>query len=387
VLVVGAGISGAATALRLCELDVPVALMSLGPTRHAPSAAAQDGFNAALDLDGEGDSPDRHFEDCLRGGQGLCHHPPLRALVEAAPELFERVCRWGVSFEHSPGGRLVLRRASGSRYRRTAYAGSVTGRSLLDALDDQLDRWGTVAVTDASGRVVPGEPMLVRLEYWDLIDLVEDDDGAAVGVVAEHQPSGRIQAWPADAVCLATGGYAALFRGSSGSPAADGAALGIACRHGAVMANAELVQFEPTTVVAGERAWLVGELVRGAGARLWVPQTVGDRRLPSDIPAAERDYLLERLAPELGNLPTADRAAQAICAAVCQEGRGAFDPTTGRVEQRVYLDARGVDPDWLQASLGRLLELGRAQFGHDPASLPWPVGPRVHRSLGGLWVD
>jgi len=160
VIVVGAGVSGAATALRLCELDVPVALMSLGPARHAPSAAAQDGLNAALDLDGEGDSPDRHFEDCLRAGAGLCHHPPLRALVEAAPALFERVRRWGVSFEHSPAGRLVLRRASGSRYRRTAYAGSITGRSLLGVLDDQLDRWAAVGATDASGCVVPGEPML-----------------------------------------------------------------------------------------------------------------------------------------------------------------------------------------------------------------------------------
>jgi succinate dehydrogenase / fumarate reductase, flavoprotein subunit len=355
VIVVGAGISGSAAAARLCELGVPVTLMSLAPARHAPSTAAQDGFNASLDLAGEGDHPERHFEDCVRAGDGLCHHPPLRALVEAAPDLFERVCRSGVSFEHSPGGRLVQRRASGSRYARTAYSGSATGRALLDVLDDELGRWATRAVAD--------EPLLGRLDYWELIDLVRDDDGVVVGVVAEDQRSGRIKAWPADAVCLGTGGYAALFRGSAASPTADGAALGIASCHGAIMANAELVQFEPTTVIAGERAQLVGELLRGAGARLWVPKSAGDARRPTEIPVAERDYLLERLEPELGNLTTADRASRAI--------------------ETAYLDVRGLDPAWLSASLGRLLQL--VGLGHDPAN--FSVAPRAHRSLGGLWVD
>ncbi|MFC1641850.1 FAD-binding protein [Myxococcota bacterium] len=377
-LVVGAGMAGSATALRLCELGVPTTLMSLRPARHSPSAALPDGISAVCESRQHGDSPEQHLADALRASGGLAHPTPLKSLVEAAPVLVQWLDWIGVAFERSESGQLAMECASGHRVARTAHAGDFTSRSIINALDDQLERWENTDARDTTGSRLAGERMLVRLEYWELLDLVRDEHGQVVGVVGLELHSGRSKAWPADAVCLATGGYAGLYAGAAASPEAEGTAQAIAWRSGAVFVNAERVQFEPTTVPLGDRAWLLGDRWRSRGARIWVSKLEGDPRRPFDVLDPERDYPLDGLGREFGGLPPADQGARALAALTRPQSRGSLPLGGGG---GAFLDLRAVPRS------GPLRGPAARCHGDDPWNHPWPIAARAYRSLGGLWVD
>jgi succinate dehydrogenase / fumarate reductase, flavoprotein subunit len=370
VIVVGAGVAGLMTTLRLCEARVPVLLVSLRPARGASAALTQGGLNAALGAD---DSPRRHLEETLVAGDFLAHQPPVWAMVEAAPAITSLLDRIGVPWDRTPEGRVDLRRASGSRCHRTAVAGDATTPQILHALDGQVRRLETLDVTDGRGATVFGEKLVRRLEHWEFLDLVRDDHGVTIGIVAQNLWTMKIDAFPADAVCLATGGPQAIFGRSTAGLDATGAAAAAVFEQGAVYANGEFVELHPTAVAGPDKLHLVSERVRAEGGRLFVATDPDSERRPGELPESDRDYFLERMYPELGNLVTSDLAARAVL-----EVAGA---------QPVYLDVRHLDRGQLARRLGGVLDLYQQVTGEDPTLHPMRVSPAVHYGLGGLWVD
>ena len=130
--------------------------------------------------------------------------------------------------------------------------------------------------------------MLSRHEVLEIIV----HDGRARGVVARDLATGELRALIADAVVLATGGYANVYHHSTNALGSNATAIVRAYQHGAAFANPCFVQFHPTALPpAGQpqgKLVLMSEALRNDG-RVWVPRYAGDPRRPEQIPEVERD--------------------------------------------------------------------------------------------------
>src|SRR6186997_2025062 len=189
VIVVGGGLAGLMTVIRLCEARVPVDLISLVPVKRSHSVCAQGGINASVNTKGEGDSPQVHLEETAYGGDFLANQPLVLGMAEAAPGIVHMLDRMGVPFNRTPEGLLDFRRFGGTLFHRTAFAGATTGQQLLYALDEQVRRYETLDVEDDRGVVIRGEKMVRKWELWEVIGLVLDEERRARGIVAQDLKS------------------------------------------------------------------------------------------------------------------------------------------------------------------------------------------------------
>ncbi len=387
VIVVGGGLAGLMTVIKLCEKGVPVDLFSLVPVKRSHSVCAQGGINASINTKGEGDSPQVHLEETVFGGDFLANQPPVKGMADAAPGIVFMLDRMGVPFNRTPEGLIDFRRFGGSLFHRTAFAGATTGQQLLYALDEQVRRYETLDVQDDHGVGIPGEKLVRKHEAWDFLSLVQDDTGRAVGIVAQDLKNMEIEAFRGDAVVLATGGPGIIFGRSTNSVICTGTAASSVYQQGAVYANGECIQVHPTAIPGADKLRLISESARGEGGRVWVPKDPRDSRNPRDIPEKERDYLLERMYPGYGNLVPRDIATRAIFQTCLHEGRGVFNPKTNKNENEVYLDLTHKSEAYLRDKLAGILEIYEKFAGTDPYHNPMKVFPAVHYSMGGLWVD
>lgn len=387
VIVVGGGLAGLMTVIKLCEAKVPVDLISLVPVKRSHSVCAQGGINASVNTKGEGDSPQVHLEETAYGGDFLGNQPPIKGMADAAPGIVYMLDRMGVPFNRTPEGLLDFRRFGGTLFHRTAFAGATTGQQLLYALDEQVRRWETTDVTDEHGVSLPGEKMVRKFEFWDFLQAIIDDKGNCVGCVAQDLKSMQIKHFPGDAVVLATGGCGIIFGRSTLSVICTGTAAASVYQQGACYANGEFIQVHPTAIPGADKLRLISESARGEGGRVWVPKDKTDKRDPMSIPEKERDYILERMYPGYGNLVPRDIASRAIFKTCFHEDRGVFNAKTGKNENEVYLDLTHKDETFLRNKLAGILEIYEKFAGVDPYKNPMKVFPAVHYSMGGLWVD
>src|SRR3954451_19212731 len=170
VIVVGGGLAGLTTVMKLCEAGIPVDLFSLVPVKRSHSVCAQGGINASVNTKGEGDSPEVHLEETAYGGDFLANQPPIKGMAEAAPGIVFMLDRMGVPFNRPPEGLLDFRRFGGTLFNRTAFAGATTGQQLLYALDEQVRRY------EADGKVR-------KFEHHSFQSLILDGQRNCRGVV------------------------------------------------------------------------------------------------------------------------------------------------------------------------------------------------------------
>jgi succinate dehydrogenase / fumarate reductase flavoprotein subunit len=355
------------TAVRAAEMGMGVDLFSIVPVKRSHSVCAQGGINGAVNTKGEGDSPDIHFDDTIYGGDFLADQAPVKAMCYAAPGIINLLDRMGVMFNRTPEGLLDFRRFGGTKHHRTAYAGATTGQQLLYALDEQVRR-----------QEVAG--LVRKYEYWEFLGLVRDADGNCRGIVGLDGYSMKIEAFPAAAVMLATGGPGIVFGRSTNSVINTGTAASAAYQEGAWYANGEFIQVHPTAIPGSDKLRLMSESARGEGGRMWVPRKRGDNRDPRSIPENERWYFLEDKYPSLGNLVPRDIATREIFQ-VCLTGFGVDG------KRQVYLDLTHIPKKELDVKLGGILEIYEKFVGDDPREVPMKVFPGMHYSMGGLWVD
>jgi succinate dehydrogenase / fumarate reductase, flavoprotein subunit len=367
IVIVGGGLAGLMAAVRAAEMGMGVDLFSIVPVKRSHSVCAQGGINGAVNTKGEGDSPDIHFDDTIYGGDFLADQAPVKAMCYAAPGIINLLDRMGVMFNRTPEGLLDFRRFGGTKHHRTAYAGATTGQQLLYALDEQVRR-----------QEVAG--LVRKYEYWEFLGLVRDADGNCRGIVGLDWYSMKIEAFPAAAVMLATGGPGIVFGRSTNSVINTGTAASVAYQEGAWYANGEFIQVHPTAIPGSDKLRLMSESARGEGGRMWVPRTQGDKRDPRSIPENERWYFLEEKYPSLGNLVPRDIATREIFQ-VCLTGYGVDG------KRQVYLDLTHIPKKELDVKLGGILEIYEKFVGDDPREVPMKVFPGMHYSMGGLWVD
>jgi len=375
VAVVGGGLAGLMTAMKLAEAGVKVQLFSLVPVKRSHSVCAQGGINGAVNLRGEGDSPYLHFEDSITGGDFLNHQPPVMRMAERAPAIIYLLDRMGVPFNRTSEGLLSFRRFGGTLKHRTAYAGATTGQQLLYALDEQVRRW------ESMNRIE-------KREGWEFLGISKDAEGRCCGLVAQNLRTMEIEGFAADAVVMATGGNGVIFGKSTNSIINTGSPVSICYQQGVHYGNPEMVQIHPTAIPGEDKCRLMSESVRGEGGRLWTPRDPHDSRRPLDIPEKDRWYFCEELDPVYGNLLSRDLVSFTIYC-VCRMGRGV------QGKQQVYLDithlhqSRGGPHtrEIINDKLEGVLEIYEKFMREDPIETPMRIYPAVHYTMGGLWVD
>lgn len=367
-IVVGGGLAGLMTVIKIVEQGIMVDLFSLVPVKRSHSVCAQGGINGAVNTKGEGDSPEEHFDDTIYGGDFLAHQPPVKSMCYRAPGIIYLLDRMGVPFNRTPEGFLDFRRFGGTKHHRTAFAGSTTGQQLLYALDEQVRRFEVAGLVN-------------KYEGWDFLGLVRDDQGSCRGIVAQNLHTMEIRTFRADAVVMATGGPGYLFGKSTNSIINTGAAASICYQQGAYYANGEFIQVHPTAIPGEDKLRLMSEAIRGEGGRVWVPKDPYDKRPPHQIPESDRWYFLEEKYPAYGNLVPRDIATREIFEVCVSQKRGIM----GRNE--VYLDITHLPREEIERKLQGILEIYIKFVGDDPRETPMRVFPGVHYSMGGLWVD
>jgi succinate dehydrogenase / fumarate reductase flavoprotein subunit len=280
----------------------------------------------------------------------------------------------GVPFAREYGGALTNRSFGGAQVSRTFYARGQTGQQLLlgayQALERQVQA-GTVK-------------MFPRTEMLDLIVV----DGQARGIVTRHLVTGEISVHFGDAVVLASGGYGNVYYLSTNAKGSNVTASWRAHKRGALFANPCFTQIHPTCIpVSGDyqsKLTLMSESLRNDG-RIWVPKQKGDKRPPSQIPAEERDYYLERRYPSFGNLVPRDVASR-NAKHVCDEGRGVGETGLG-----VYLDfsdaIQRLGENVIRERYGNLFDMYQRITDENPYKVPMRIYPAIHYTMGGLWVD
>lgn len=366
--VVGGGLAGLMTTIKLAEAGHQVDVLSVVPVKRSHSVCAQGGINGAVNTKGEGDHPDIHVMDTLRGGDFLAEQVSVKGMCYAAPGVIYMLDRMGVTFNRTSEGLLDFRRFGGTLHHRTAFAGATTGQQLLYALDEQVRRY------EAEGKVT-------KYEFWEWLGTVKDEAGRCIGSVALDLRTMEIRTFPAEAVCLATGGPGIVFGRSTNSIINTGTAAGRAYIEGAVYANGEFIQVHPTSIPGEDKLRLMSESVRGEGGRVWVPRKKGDTRLPKDIPDSERWYFLEEKYPKYKNLVPRDVATREIFT-VCRDlglGIGGRDG--------VYLDVTHIPAKTLDAKIKGVMEIYEKFVGDDPRHTPMVIFPGMHYSMGGLHVS
>jgi succinate dehydrogenase / fumarate reductase flavoprotein subunit len=355
-IVVGGGLAGLMTTIKIAEMGVPVDVFSVVPVKRSHSVCAQGGINAAVNWKGEGDTPWEHFDDSIYGGDFLANQPPVKAMCDQGPAIVFLLDRMGVMFNRTPEGLLDFRRFGGTKRHRTAFAGATTGQQLLYALDEQVRR-----------HEVAG--LVRKFEIWEFLSAIIDGRGDCRGIVALNQRTMEVKAFRASAVMLATGGPGIIFGKSTNSMVNTGTAAGAAYQQGAYYANGEFIQVHPTAIPGEDKLRLISESVRGEGGRVW---TYRD---------GKPWYFLEDMYPAYGNLVPRDIATRAIFKVVYEMGLGVNG------EPMVYLDVTHIDAKTLDRKLGGVLEIYEKFMGDDPRKVPMKIFPGMHYSMGGLWVD
>ncbi len=356
VVVVGGGLAGLMTTIRLCEEGIPVDLISIVPVKRSHSVCAQGGINAALDLHGKGDSPYEHYDDTVYGADFLVNQLPVKRMCEKAPEIIYMFDRMGVMFNRTMEGNLDVRAFGGAKFKRTVFAGATTGQQLLYALDEQVRRF-------------TAEGMVKQWIGYDFQRLIVDDNGVVHGCIAMNMNTMKPEVFPAAAVVIATGGPGYIFGKSTNSFINTGSVACMCYKQGAKYANGEFIQIHPTAIPGSDKNRLMSESARGEGGRVF---TIKD---------GKRWYFLEEMYPAYGNLVPRDIATRAIFD-VCVNQKLGIDG-----QNMVYLDLSFMDSDYLDRKLGGILEIYEKFVGDDPRKVPMKVFPSVHYSMGGLWVD
>ncbi len=375
VIVVGSGLAGASSAASMAELGYDVHCFCFQDSpRRAHSIAAQGGINAAKNYQNDGDSVYRLFYDTVKGGDYRSREANVYRLSQISVNIIDQCVAQGVPFAREYGGTLANRSFGGAQVSRTFYARGQTGQQLLLGAYQALER------QIGAGKVT----MYPRTEMLDLVV----EGGRARGIITRNLLTGKIEAHAADAVVLATGGYGNVFYLSTNAKGSNATASWRAHKKGAYFANPCFTQIHPTCIpVSGEyqsKLTLMSESLRNDG-RIWVPKKKGDDRKPGEIPAAERDYYLERRYPAFGNLVPRDVASRAAKLA-CDEGRG-----VGPGGRGVYLDFASaierIGEHVIRERYGNLFEMYERITGENPYKVPMRIYPAIHYTMGGLWVD
>src|SRR5438876_10496592 len=310
----------------------------------------------------------------MRGGKLLNNGRMAQLHAQESPERVLELEEWGALFDRTKDGLILQRDFGGHRYARLAHVGDRTGLEMIRTLQNRAVAQGIDVFMECTVR-----HLLV-------------DAGRVAGAIGYWRQTGKLVAFAAKAVVLATGGVGKAWRITSNSWEYTGDGIAMALDAGADLIDMEMTQFHPTAMVwpLSVRGILVTEGVRGDGGTL--KNKSGERFMFKYIPdffradtadtereadAWYEDKRNNRRTPDL--LPR-DEVARAINSEV-KAGRGTE-------HGGVFLDiASRRTPDYIKRRLPSMYHQFMQLAGVDITKTPMEVGPTLHYIMGGIHVD
>ena len=341
VLVVGAGIAGLSFALHCAEAqpEQKIVVLVKAPFSESNTHYAQGGIAAVMNR--LKDSYERHIEDTLAAGSGLCNSRIVEMVVREAPRQMFKLTDWGVRFDRD-GAEWALGKEGGHSTSRILHVKDRTGAHI-------------------------GEALLARARQMKNIELWEN---TAIRKLITHKGQCR-GAWAvkdqnyvqiiAPHTMLATGGAGQLYQLSTNPPAATGDGMALAQEAGARLKNMAFVQFHPTLLYAPQlkQPFLISEAVRGMGAIL--RNHSGEDFMP--------------LYDKRGSLATRDIVSRAI-----------FMEMQKAQKNHLWLDATHLDYALFKQQFPTI-DKRIKEAGYHPHTDYIPVVPAAHYMCGGIETD
>ena len=351
-VIVGGGGSGMRAALQLSQSGYKTAVISkVFPTR-SHTVSAQGGITCAIASADPNDDWRWHMYDTVKGSDYIGDQDAIEYMCSEGPQTVFELEHMGLPFSRTDNGRIYQRPfggqskdfGKGGQAARTCAAADRTGHALLHALYQGNLKNNTSFLSE-----------------WFAVDLVKNQSGEVVGVIAIEIESGEVVFINSKATVLATGGAGRIYASTTNALICTGDGGGMALRAGYPMQDMEMWQFHPTGIYGA--GTLVTEGCRGEGG--YLINKDGER-------------FMERYAPNAKDLAGRDVVARSMILEII-EGRGC-----GEKADHVMLKLDHLGEEVLNANLPGNLELSRT-FAHvDPVNEAIPVVPTCHYMMGGI---
>lgn len=351
-IVIGGGGAGMRAALQLTESGVKTACITkVFPTR-SHTVSAQGGITCAIASADPNDDWRWHMYDTVKGSDYIGDQDAIEYMCSVGPQAVFELDHMGLPFSRTEAGRIYQRPfggqskdyGKGGQAARTCAAADRTGHALLHALYQGNLKGGTTFLNE-----------------WYAVDLVKNQQGAVVGVIAICIETGETVYVKAKATVMATGGAGRIYQSTTNALINTGDGMGMALRAGFPGQDMEMWQFHPTGIYGA--GTLVTEGCRGEGGYLI---------------NSEGERFMERYAPNAKDLAGRDVVARSMVLEIL-EGRGC-----GPNKDHVLLKLDHLGEETLNLRLPGICELSKT-FAHvDPVKAPIPVVPTCHYMMGGI---
>ncbi|UCC18227.1 MAG: L-aspartate oxidase [Promethearchaeota archaeon] len=339
-LIIGSGISGLSLALYLSKLvpDEKLLLITKETLHESSTYHAQGGIACVWN---NNDNFEKHVQDTLIAGDGLCNEKIVRRIINQAPERINELIELGVNFNRNANGEYDLGKEGGHSVRRILRVNDQTGQSVEKTLIENVKKLNNIDIR----------------EQWCAINLYVKDLKCHGAYVLE-QKSEEIHNIASKSTILATGGAGKIYLYTTNPDIISGDGIAMAYRAGAMISNLEFYQFHPTCLYHPyAKSFLITEAMRGEGAIL------------KDMRGKE---FMEKYHPQKDLAPR-DIVSRAIDAELKKSG-----------DDYVYLDiASYKDSNFIKNHYPGIYEKC-LEFNIDITKEPIPVVPAAHYCCGGV---
>ncbi len=351
-VIVGGGGAGMRAALQLSQSGYKTAVITkVFPTR-SHTVSAQGGITCAIASSDPEDDWRWHMYDTVKGSDYIGDQDAIEYMCSVGPEAVFELEHMGLPFSRTEEGRIYQRPfggqsknyGEGGQAARTCAAADRTGHALLHTLYQGNMKHDTVFFNE-----------------WYATDLVKNQDGAVVGVIAICMETGETVYVKSKATVFATGGAGRIYASTTNAHINTGDGIGMALRAGFPVQDIEMWQFHPTGIHGA--GVLVTEGCRGEGG--YLINKDGER-------------FMERYAPNAKDLAGRDVVARSMVLEII-EGRGC-----GPDGDHVLLKLDHLGEEVLESRLPGIMELSRTFAHADPVKEPIPVVPTCHYMMGGI---
>ena len=351
-VIVGGGGAGMRAALQLAQSGLKTAVISkVFPTR-SHTVSAQGGITCAIASDDPNDDWRWHMYDTVKGSDYIGDQDAIEYMCSVGPQAVFELEHMGLPFSRTESGRIYQRPfggqskdyGKGGQAARTCAAADRTGHALLHTLYQANLKAKTVFLNE-----------------WFAVDLVRNQDGAVVGVIAICMETGETVYVKSKATVFATGGAGRIYASTTNAHICTGDGVGVALRANIPVQDIEMWQFHPTGIAGA--GVLVTEGCRGEGG--YLVNKNGER-------------FMERYAPTAKDLAGRDVVARSMILEIIA-GNGC-----GPNGDHVMLKLDHLGEAVLNSRLPGICELAKT-FAHvDPVKEPIPVVPTCHYMMGGI---
>ena len=355
VLVLGAGVAGLTTAIKLAKVrpDLHITVLTKTDENESNTAWAQGGVAAVWDK--RHDSYQKHIEDTLDAGDGICNEEIVKIVVQEGPERVQEIINWGARFDKKKTeDKYDLGREGGHSENRILHYKDLTGWEIQRTLLEEMDR----------------HPNIHFYEHYFAVDLITQHHlGYTItrvtpgiecyGAYVYDKERGAMETILAKTTVLATGGAGQVYKNTTNPTIATGDGIAMVYRAKGRVESMEFVQFHPTSLynAAGENpSFLVSEAVRGFGGILRT---------------REGEEFMKKY-DRRGSLAPRDIVARAIDREMKQRG-----------EDCMYLDCTHLDKEAFYNHFPTIYDKCKS-IGVDPMKDYIPVTPACHYMCGGV---